>query len=51
MSQLDKLTGLAAVKGRLGYESLQILVVGPDFDSRSSFEVMTPLFKAIDDSV
>ena len=50
-SQLDELTGLAAVKSRLGYKSLQILVVGLDFDSGGSFEIITLLMETIDDNV
>ena len=49
--QLDKPTGLVAIKGRLGHKLLQILVVGPDFDSGGSFEVITPLTETIDDGV
>ena len=42
---------MTAVEGRLGYKSLQILMVGLDFDSGGSFKVMTLLLKVIDDGV
>ena len=39
-----------AIEGGLGHESLQVLVVRPDFDSGGSFEVVAPLLEAPNDS-